>query len=466
MSWFTKVFGGKKDSTSSPTTDDNPGVEPGATEQQLPASDADEVLPEDNRSLLLQLISKSGLTMGVDLAKVTLPTFILEPRSLLQKLSDTVVHPEFFSTIADGATPEQRMALVCRWYMSAYHVRPKGTKKPYNPVLGETFQARYTTTATTTSSAAVPPPPSASSSSSSSATGARGEHSGANGNVSVHWVSQQVSHHPPVSAFFARSLDGRTVMQGTFAPKSKFLGNSAASMGGGAFRLYLPEHREVYYLTWPNVYVRGVLFGTLLMEIGGDVTITCPASGVQASLTFETKGYFSGKHHAVKGKIQRIAAPASAGSPALSPRAASHPAPVPLATVDGLWISKVDISTLPAGLAAGMTNVCFDKLALHQTIAQLTILEPFDAELNNAMPEVCRMYSSQHVWAGLTTALERNDQTLATEAKNEVEERQRTLRTRRKDESIDFVPSLFRQTDPNNVVGWEYVGADNVAIPE
>jgi hypothetical protein len=35
------------------------------------------------------------------------------------------------------------MLTVVKWYMSGWHVKPKGVKKPYNPVLGEIFRANY-----------------------------------------------------------------------------------------------------------------------------------------------------------------------------------------------------------------------------------------------------------------------------------------------------------------------------------
>lgn len=36
--------------------------------------------------------------------------------------------------------PYQRFKCVLRWYLSGLYRKPKGLKKPYNPVLGETFR--------------------------------------------------------------------------------------------------------------------------------------------------------------------------------------------------------------------------------------------------------------------------------------------------------------------------------------
>ena len=47
--------------------------------------------------------------------------------------------------IVDQKTPQDRMVQVVRWYLSAFHAgrRSSTAKKPYNPILGETFKCVY-----------------------------------------------------------------------------------------------------------------------------------------------------------------------------------------------------------------------------------------------------------------------------------------------------------------------------------
>ena len=47
--------------------------------------------------------------------------------------------------IVDQQTPQERMVQVVRWYLSAFHAgrRSSTAKKPYNPILGETFMCVY-----------------------------------------------------------------------------------------------------------------------------------------------------------------------------------------------------------------------------------------------------------------------------------------------------------------------------------
>ena len=52
-------------------------------------------MADENKNLLWPLLKQ--LRPGMDLSKVVLPTFILEPRSFLDKLSDYYYHADYLS---------------------------------------------------------------------------------------------------------------------------------------------------------------------------------------------------------------------------------------------------------------------------------------------------------------------------------------------------------------------------------
>lgn len=54
-----------------------------------------EELAEENKSLIWCLVKQ--VRPGMDLSKVVLPTFILEPRSFLDKLADSYYHADILS---------------------------------------------------------------------------------------------------------------------------------------------------------------------------------------------------------------------------------------------------------------------------------------------------------------------------------------------------------------------------------
>ena len=115
----------------------------------------------------------------------------------------------------------------------------------------------------------------------------------------------QVSHHPPVSAFHFANRKGGWQFHSVMQPKSKFLGNSAASIMDGHGVLEVLALGEEYEFTFPSYYVRGLLIGVMRMEISGDVNITCKKTGLSCALTFSNKGFFKGENNSVSGKVVR-----------------------------------------------------------------------------------------------------------------------------------------------------------------
>jgi len=61
---------------------------------------------------------------------------------------------------------------------------------------------------------------------------------------------------------------------------------------------------ERYFLTQPNMYARGILFGKMKYELGDHSYVRCPELGLSADVEFKTKGYFGGTYNAIGGIIK------------------------------------------------------------------------------------------------------------------------------------------------------------------
>jgi len=83
---------------------------------------------EDEGSIILSLISQ--LRVGMDLSKVTFPTFVLEPRSMLERITDFMAHPDLIFGADLCEDPEDRFIRVLQYYLAGWHIKPKGVKKP------------------------------------------------------------------------------------------------------------------------------------------------------------------------------------------------------------------------------------------------------------------------------------------------------------------------------------------------
>ncbi|KAJ3304856.1 hypothetical protein HDV03_002238 [Kappamyces sp. JEL0829] len=216
----------------------------------------EEELDESNRSIIMGLIGQ--LREGTELSKVTLPTFVLEPRSMCERLA------------LDIQDPAERMLQFVRWVMSGHHTRPKGVKKPFNPILGEFYRCEWA------------------------------ERDGSE----AFYICEQVSHHPPHSAFFYCNPAKSIWISGDLKPKAKFLGNSAGTNMEGGSLISLAGIDE-YELSNPNVYARSILIGKMFMELGDSCVITSLKSSISCSLDFKQRGMFGGSNdtHCVSGKI-------------------------------------------------------------------------------------------------------------------------------------------------------------------
>jgi len=229
------------------------------------------ILDENEGSIISSIISQ--LRVGMDLSRVTFPTFVLEPRSMLERITDFMSHPDLIFGADELDSAEERFIRVLQYYLSGWHIKPKGVKKPYNPILGEFFRCRYD------------------------------YQNGTQG----FYIAEQVSHHPPISAFFYISPENRVKIVGELRPKSRFLGNSVSTVMDGENRVILlgkPDDGE-YVITMPNMYARGILFGKMVLELGDNCVAKNEKNGLDCDIEFKTKGFFSGTYNAIAGHVRR-----------------------------------------------------------------------------------------------------------------------------------------------------------------
>ncbi|OAK94151.1 hypothetical protein IQ06DRAFT_353609 [Phaeosphaeriaceae sp. SRC1lsM3a] len=335
----------------------------------------DETVMDDAQgSMLSHIISQ--LRPGADLSRVTLPTFILEPRSMLERITNFMAHPETMLPITKIDDPLQRFVAVTKFYLSGWHIKPPGVKKPLNPILGEIF------------------------------TGYWDYPDGTKG----YYVSEQTSHHPPKSSYFFMAPEHNIRIDGCLRPRSKFLGNSAASLMEGIAVMRLLNTGERFFVTQPNMYARGILFGTMKYELGDHAYIRCPETGMVADLEFKTRGYFSGTYNAIGGFIKD-----------------SHGKN--LFEFSGLWNEEMYIKDL----TTGKKELLFDAShAKHSPPLARPLEEQEDRE-------------SQKLWHDVTEAVKRRDQDVATDAKAKIEDMQREEAAKRNSEGVEWHPRLFRR---------------------
>lgn len=350
-----------------------------------------EELADEHKSLIWFLVKQ--VRPGMDLSKVVLPTFILEPRSFLDKLADSYYHADMLSRAVTEDDPFTRMKTVVQWYLSGFYKKPKGLKKPYNPILGETFRCYW-------------------------------EHP--NGSRTF-YIAEQVSHHPPISTFYVTNREDGFSLSCSILAKSKFYGNSTSAVLEGTAALTLLPRGECYTLTSPYAHCKGILMGTLSMELGGKVNIECDNTGYRAELEFKLKPFLGGSEYTnvVTGKLKL--------------------GKETMANISGHWDGAIKIKDVRSN----------EETILFSPTPEMRSkrLKRFTVPIAHQAPT-----ESERLWQHVSAAIYRDDQVAATEEKTALEEVQRAGAKERKATCTEWVPSLFQQ-DPATGQ-WHYKFAD------
>ncbi|XP_036991242.2 oxysterol-binding protein-related protein 5 isoform X1 [Artibeus jamaicensis] len=336
-----------------------------------------ETVSEENKSLMWVLLKQ--LRPGMDLSRVALPTFVLEPRSFLDKLSDHYCHADLLSRASLEEDAYSRMKLVLQWYLSGFYKKPKGIKKPYNPILGETFRCCWLHPQT---------------------------HS------LTFYLAEQVSHHPPVSAFHVSNRKDGFCISGSITARSRFYGNSLSALLDGKARLTFLRRAEDYTLTMPYAHCKGILYGTMTMELGGSVAIECRKNNFRAELEFKLKPFFGGST-----SMNQISGRITSGEEVL-------------AHLSGHWDREVFIQEEGRGSAELFWNP--SRQVQERRLRRRTVLLEEQEELE-----------SERLWQHVTRAIRDGDQHRATQEKVLLEEAQRQRAHERRQSLTPWVPRLF-----------------------
>ncbi|XP_053486123.1 oxysterol-binding protein-related protein 1 [Ictalurus furcatus] len=204
--------------------------------------------------------------IGMELSKIAMPVIFNEPLSFLQRLTEYMEHTYLIHQANASTDSIQRMKCVAAFAVSAVASQWERTGKPFNPLLGETYELIRE-------------------------------------DLGFRWMSEQVSHHPPVSAFHAEGLNDDFLFNGSIYPKLKFWGKSVEAEPRGIITLELPKHKEAYTWTNPTCCVHNIIVGQLWIEQYGNVEVINHKTGERCSLTFKSCGLFGKELHKVEGYI-------------------------------------------------------------------------------------------------------------------------------------------------------------------
>ena len=221
----------------------------------------------DNRpKISLWGILKSMI--GKDMTKMTLPVSFNEPTSLLQRVAEDMEYADLLDIAADRPDSTERLVYVAAFAASEYASTIGRVAKPFNPLLGETYEY-------------VRP------------------------DKGYRFFIEQVSHHPPIGAAYAESA--RWDYWGESAVKSKFYGKSfdINPLGTWFLRLRPIGGGESELYTWKKVTssVVGIITGNPTVDNYGTMEIKNWNTGEVCQLEFKQRGWKASSAFQVAGKV-------------------------------------------------------------------------------------------------------------------------------------------------------------------
>ncbi|KAG0651367.1 Oxysterol-binding, partial [Hyphodiscus hymeniophilus] len=362
---------------------------------------------DDRPKISLWSILKSMI--GKDMTKMTLPVSFNEPTSLLQRCAEDMEYADLLDIAAERTDSTERMVYVAAFAASEYASTIGRVAKPFNPLLGETFEY-------------------------------------ARPDKNYRFFIEQVSHHPPIGAAWAESP--RWTYFGESAVKSKFYGKSFDINPLGTWFLRLRPSgggKEELY-TWKKVTssVIGIITGSPTVDNYGPMEVKNWNTGEICLIDFKPRGWKASSAYQITGRVND-----SAGKTRFS--------------IGGRWNHKI-YARLTPGYEATIEepksgplihhrgsvsdpNQAFVVWEAHPRPSGIPFnLTPFVVTLNDLNDQL-------EPWLPPTDTRLRPDQRAmedgrydhAATEKNRVEEKQRAKRREREEKGEEFVPQWFEK---------------------
>ncbi|KAG0037630.1 Oxysterol-binding protein- protein 3 [Podila clonocystis] len=214
----------------------------------------------------ISLLSILRKNVGKDLSTVAMPVSLNEPINVLQKLCEELEYSELLDKAASLPDSLDRMVYIAAFAVSGYASSQwRAGRKPFNPLHGETFEY-------------VCP------------------------EKGFKFISEKVSHYPPVMACHAESVHNWTFTMDSRA-KTKFWGKSMELMPNGTIHIYLTKTNDHFTIIKPSTWMRNLMAGTKYLEHTGELKVINHTTRETCVLSFKESSFFAGTKHEIVGHV-------------------------------------------------------------------------------------------------------------------------------------------------------------------
>ncbi|KAG7666002.1 OSH3 [[Candida] subhashii] len=201
--------------------------------------------------------------VGKDLSTIAMPVTYNEPTTALQKFAEILEYSDVLSNALKTGNEEGerllRIATFALTYLSTFRIKERSKRKPFTPLLGETYEL-------------------------------------VREDLGFRMISEKVVHRPPVYAYFAES--DTWTLRFAISPTQKFWGKHSEVNTKGKIILTIKETGEVFTWSQPTTLVKNIIAGETYAEPSGSITVKS-SNGLRAIAEFSKGGMFSGRSEGV-----------------------------------------------------------------------------------------------------------------------------------------------------------------------
>lgn len=202
--------------------------------------------------------------IGKDVTRISMPVHFNEPLSFTQRLCEDIEYIELLHKAADADTEHKRLAYLAALASSCFVTTLTRHSKPFNPLLGETYEQVRT-------------------------------------EDGYCLIVEQVSHHPPITALHCES--DKWMFWEEYKLDVKFRGQWVRIQPNGLVHFKTKADGHHYSWNKPHTTVHNLIIGQYWADHEGEVTIQSHQTGDQAFVDWVPYSKAKDKYRELNGEV-------------------------------------------------------------------------------------------------------------------------------------------------------------------
>eukprot|EP00871_Galdieria_phlegrea_P000234 jgi/Galph1/1210/GphlegSOOS_G5951.1 len=195
-------------------------------------------------------------SIGKDLSKISMPVTFNEPISFLQRMAEDIEYSELLDKAVTLEDEFDRLLHISALAVSHYSSTVGRTGKPFNPLLGETFELFLP-------------------------------------EKNMRFVSEQVSHHPPVSASHAEGGNNDWSYSAVHLVANKFWGKSIEVFPTGTVHVQIHKYSDHITYEKATTCAHNIVLGNVWIDNYGEMVLVNHRTGSYSVVKLKKTGWLS-----------------------------------------------------------------------------------------------------------------------------------------------------------------------------